>query len=209
MTFDNSPELKMILNTMREFVREEIIPLERFFLNHDFEMLLPLLEEKRQKAKGLGLWLPQIPSAYGGMGLSLLEHGFVSEVLGQSPLGHYVFNCQAPDAGNMEILIEYGTAEQQDRFLKPLLAGETRSCFSMTEPENPGSNPTWMSSTAVCDGDEYVIEGHKWFTTAADGAAFAIVMAVTNPQAARHQRASMIIVPTDTAGFRIVENTSV
>ena len=170
---------------------------------------IPELFDSSCAAVTLGLWLPQIPSAYGGMGLSLLEHGFVSEVLGQSPLGHYVFNCQAPDAGNMEILIEYGTAEQQDLFLKPLLAGQTRSCFSMTEPENPGSNPTWMSSTAVRDRDEYVIEGHKWFTTAADGAAFAIVMAVTNPQAARHQRASMIIVPTDTAGFRIVENTSV
>ena len=209
MGFDVSPELKMILDTKREFLHEEIIPLERLFLNHEFETLFPLLEEKRQKAKVLGLWLPQIPLQYGGMGLSLLEHGFVSEVLGQSPLGHYVFNCQAPDAGNMEILIEYGTAEQQERFLKPLLAGEIRSCFSMTEPENPGSNPTWMSSTAQRDGDEYIIEGHKWFTSAADGAAFAIVMAVTDPHAARHKRASMIIVPTDTTGFHIVENTSV
>ncbi len=209
MGFDVSPEVKMILDTKREFVREEIIPLERVFLNHDFDALMPLLEEKRQKAKGLGLWLPQIPLAYGGMGLSLVEHGFVSEVLGQSILGHYVFNCQAPDAGNMEILIEYGTAEQQERFLQPLLDGVIRSCFSMTEPENPGSNPTWMSSTAVREGDEYVIEGHKWFTTAADGADFAIVMVVTNPHASRHQRASMIIVPADTPGFHLVENTSV
>ncbi len=209
MGFDVSSEVKMILNTLRDFVVEEIVPLERHFLNHEFETLMPLLHEKRQKAESLGLWLPQIPQVYGGMGLSLVEHGFVSEVLGQSLLGHYVFNCQAPDAGNMEILIEYGTTEQRERFLQPLLQGEIRSCFSMTEPENPGSNPTWMSSTALREGDEYVIEGHKWFTTAADGAAFAIVMAVTDPQAARHQRASMIIVPTDTPGFQIVENTSV
>ncbi len=209
MTFDVSPEVQMTLSTIREFVSEEIIPLERYFLNHEFDVLMPLLEEKREKAKSLGLWLPQIPLAYGGMGLSLVEHGYVSEALGQSLLGHYVFNCQAPDAGNMEILIEYGTAEQQERFLQPLLQGKIRSCFSMTEPENPGSNPTWMSSTAARTGDEYIIEGHKWFTTAADGADFAIVMAVTDPQASRHQRASMIIVPTDTPGFQIIENTSV
>jgi alkylation response protein AidB-like acyl-CoA dehydrogenase len=109
----------------------------------------------------------------------------------------------------MEILIEHGTPEQKERFLMPLLAGEIRSCFSMTEPEHPGSNPTWMSTTAVQDGNDYVINGHKWFTSAAEGAAFAIVMAVTDPAAGRHQRASMIIVPADTPGFRLVENTSV
>jgi len=209
MAYKVSAEVAMILKTMDEFLREEIIPLERHFLNHDFNTLLPIIENKREKARSLGLWLPQIPLEYGGMGLSLVEHGHVSEVLGASPLGHVIFNCQAPDAGNMEILIEYGTAEQQERFLKPLLAGDIRSCFSMTEPENPGSNPTWMSTTAVRDGQEYVIEGHKWFTSAADGAAFAIVMAVTDPQAARHARASMLIVPTDTPGFNLVENTSV
>ena len=209
MGFDVSPEVQMILNTMDAFVREELIPLERHFLNHDFATLMPLLEGKRQQAKNLGLWLPQIPLEYGGMGLTLLEHGFVSEVLGRSLLGHYAFNCQAPDAGNMEILIEYGTDEQKERFLKPLLAGQIRSCFSMTEPENPGSNPTWMSSTADRDGDAYVIEGHKWFTSAADGAAFAIVMAVTDRDAPKYRQASMIIVPTDTPGFQLIENTSV
>ncbi len=207
--FNLSPEMQRILHTMRDFVREEIIPLEPLLLNHEYEILMDALHQKRLKAKSLRLWLPQIPEAYGGMGLSLVEHGHVSEVLGRSLLGHYVFNCQAPDAGNMEILIEHGTPEQQDTYLKPLLAGEIRSCFSMTEPENPGSNPTWMSSKAEKDGDEYVITGHKWFTTAADGAQFAIVMAITNPDAARHQRASQIIVPCDTPGFRLVRNTSV
>ena len=209
MNFDVSSELKMILSTIRKFVEEEIIPLERPFLDHDYETLIPQLEKTRQKAKSLGLWLPQIPQEYGGMGLSLVEHGYVSEVLGRSLLGHYGFNCQAPDAGNMEILIEHGTPEQKERFLMPLLRGEIRSCFSMVEPENPGSNPTWMSTTAVKDGSDYIITGHKWFASAADGAAFAVVMAITNPEASRHHRASQIIVPTDTPGFRRVQNTSV
>lgn len=209
MSFTKSPELEMILRTMREFVYTEIVPLERPFLNHDYDTLMPLIAEKRQKAKDLGLWLPQIPADEGGMGLSLVEHGYVSELLGQTLLGHIIFNCQAPDAGNMEILIEYGTLAQKQQFLQPLLAGEIRSCFSMTEPENPGSNPTWMSTTAVLDGGDYVINGHKWFTTAADGAAFAIVMAVTDTAASKHKQASMIIVPTDTPGFQIVEKTSV
>ncbi|MFQ5400478.1 MAG: acyl-CoA dehydrogenase family protein [Anaerolineae bacterium] len=209
MVFDITPELDMILKTMRAFVREEIVPMERPFLARDYTSLDPLLAEKRQKAKSLGLWLPQIPEEYGGMGLSLVEHGFVSEILGYTPLGHYVLNCQAPDAGNMEILIEHGTPQQKERFLQPLLEGEIRSCFSMTEPEHPGSNPTWMSTTAVREGDSYIIDGHKWFTSAADGAAFAIVMAVTNPDAPKYQRASQIIVPTDTPGFEIVQNISV
>jgi acyl-CoA dehydrogenase len=205
----NASELNPLLATIGEFVREEIIPLEPLLLNHEYEILMGRLEEKRQKAKLLGLWLPQVPLEYGGMGLSLVEHGHVSEVLGRSLLGHYVFNCQAPDAGNMEILIEHGTPEQKERYLLPLLAGEVRSCFSMTEPENPGSNPTWMSTKAEKEGDEYVITGHKWFTSSAEGAAFAIVMAITNPDAAKHQRASQIIVPADTPGFRLVRKTSV
>ncbi len=202
-------EIRPLLHALDEFVREELMPLERPFLDHDFAALLPALEAKRQQAKSLGFWLPQIPAAHGGMGLSLFEHGLVSEVLGRTILGHYVLNCQAPDAGNMEILIEYGTPEQQARFLQPLLDGQIRSCFSMTEPENAGSNPTWLSTTAVKDGDDYVVNGHKWFTTGADGAAFAIVMAVTDAAAPKHQRASMILVPTDTPGFHIVQNTSV
>ncbi len=209
MDFELSAETKMVLDTFREFVREEIIPLEKLFLAGDFETLMPIVNEKRQKAKSLGLWLPQIPREEGGMGLSLVEHGHVSEILGQTPLGHYIFNAQAPDAGNMEILLEHGSEAQKAEFLAPLLAGETRSCFSMTEPDNPGSNPTLMSTTAVKEGDSFIIDGHKWFTSSADGAAFAIVMAITNPEAAKHLRASMIIVPTDTPGFTLVRNISV
>lgn len=143
------------------------------------------------------------------MGLSLLDVAYVSEVLGRTPLGHYAVNMQAPDVGNMEILIAHGTPEQKERFLLPLARGEIRSCFAMTEPEHAGSNPVWMSTIARSDGDDYVIDGHKWFTTAADGAAFAVVMAVTDPDAAPHARASQILVPLDTPGFRIVRNLPV
>jgi alkylation response protein AidB-like acyl-CoA dehydrogenase len=144
------------------------------------------------------------------MGLSLLEFAHISEALGRSPLGHYTFNCQAPDVGNMEILHLFGTDEQQERFLQPLVQGDIRSCFSMTEPEHAGSNPVWMSTTAEKEGDDYVINGHKWFTSSADGAAFAIVMAVTNPDAdSPYRRASQIIVPTNTPGFNHVRRIPV
>ena len=108
----------------------------------------PLLSALRDEVRAAGLWGPQIPTDLGGLGLSLLEHGLVSEELGRSPLGHYVFGCQAPDAGNIEILHRYGSAAQKERWLEPLAAGRIRSCFSMTEPEHPGSNPTELSSTA-------------------------------------------------------------
>ena len=207
--FNISPELKKNLAKMREFVREELIPLEGEFLAKGFNAMEPVLQQKRQMVKALGLWLPQVSQEYGGMGLSLFEHGLVSQELGQTPIGHFVFNCQAPDAGNMEILIDHGTPEQKEKFLMPLLLGEIRSCFSMTEPEHAGSNPTMMSTTAVREGDSYIIDGHKWFTSSADGAAFAVVMAITNPEASRHARASQILVPLDTPGFTLVRNISV
>lgn len=208
--FDISPELQKTLKTIRDFIDEKVIPLESEFLGGRFKALEPALNERRQKVKELGLWLPQVPREYGGMGLSLFEHGLVSQELGRSPLGHYVFNCQAPDAGNMEILIDHATPEQKEQFLMPLLRGEIRSCFSMTEPEHAGSNPTMLSTMAVKEGDSYIIDGHKWFTSSADGAAFAVVMALTDPHHEnRYRRASMIIVPTDTPGFRLVRNISV
>ncbi|MCB8925335.1 MAG: acyl-CoA dehydrogenase family protein [Ardenticatenaceae bacterium] len=207
--FNISPELKKNLATAREFVREELIPLERDFLAKGFNAMEPVLQQKRQMVKDLGLWLPQVSKEYGGLGLSLFEHGLMSQELGQTPIGHFVFNCQAPDSGNMEILIDHGTPEQKEKYLMPLLRGEIRSCFSMTEPEHAGSNPTMMSTTAVREGDSYIIDGHKWFTSSDDGAAFAVVMAITNPEASRHARASQIIVPLDTPGFTLVRNISV
>jgi alkylation response protein AidB-like acyl-CoA dehydrogenase len=206
---DLSPEFKKNLATIREFVREELFPLEKEYLANGFNAMLPKLQQKRQKVKDIGLWLPQVPKEYGGLGLTLFEHGLVSQELGQTPFGHFAFNCQAPDAGNIEILIDHGTPEQKEKFLMPLLRGEIRSCFSMTEPEHAGSNPTIMSTTAVREGDSYIIDGHKWFTSSADGAAFAVVMAITNPEASRHARASQILVPLDTPGFTLVRNISV
>jgi alkylation response protein AidB-like acyl-CoA dehydrogenase len=208
MDFSIPDSLQRLLDTIRTFMEREIYPLEATWQARSFRELVPALRKKREQVKELGLWCPQIPREYGGMGLRFLEHALVSEILGRSPLGHYVFNCQAPDAGNMEILMEFGTPPQQEQWLKPLIRGEIRSCFSMTEPEYPGSNPVWMATTAVKDGNDYVINGHKWFTSAADGASFAIVMAVTNPDADVHQRTSQIIVPTDTPGFRRVRNIS-
>jgi acyl-CoA dehydrogenase len=210
MDFTISESTLSMIRVIRGFMQNEVYPLESEFLNASFREMLPLLAEKREKAKAMGLWAPHIPAELGGQGLDLLEFAHVSEELGRSPLGHYLFNCQAPDVGNMEILIKYGTNEQKEKYLLPLIRGEIRSCFSMTEPGYPGSNPTWMGATAVKDGNDYVINGEKWFTTAAEGAAFTIVMAITNPEAeSRYLRASMIIVPTDTPGFKRVRNTSV
>ncbi|HEX8073092.1 MAG TPA: acyl-CoA dehydrogenase family protein [Pyrinomonadaceae bacterium] len=205
-----SDELADLLARLRAFLRAEVWPLEREFLRRPFRELLPALAEARARVKAAGLWAPQLPREYGGLGLSLVAFAHVSEELGRTPLGHYVCNCQAPDAGNMEVLLAHATPAQRARYLEPLARGDVRSCFSMTEPEHAGSNPTWLGTTAVRDGDDYVINGHKWFTSGAEGAAFAIVMAVTNPDEPRlHRRASQIIVPTDTPGFRLVRNVSV
>jgi alkylation response protein AidB-like acyl-CoA dehydrogenase len=206
MDFGISPKMQEILAGIRDFMQREVYPLEKAVAERGFGAMRGELNTLRQKVKQHGYWCPQIHKEHGGMGLSLLEHGMVSEELGRSPLGHYAFNCQAPDAGNMEILIQFGTPAQKETYLRPLLAGEIRSCFSMTEPDHPGSNPTWMGTTATRDGDSYVINGRKWFTSSADGAAFAIVMAVTNPEAPPYERASQIIVPLDTPGFKFVRN---
>lgn len=203
MDFAVSEKMQDLLGRIRAFVETELFPLEAAYLEKGFNALEPVLAEKRAKVKALGLWLPQIEHEYGGLGLSVLEHGLASAELGKSPLGHYCFNCQAPDAGNMEILIKYGTDAQKAQYLQPLLAGDIRSCFSMTEPDHPGSNPTWMGTMAVKDGDDYVITGKKWWSTGGDGARFAVVMAVTNPDAPLHLRASQIIVPIDTPGLTV------
>jgi alkylation response protein AidB-like acyl-CoA dehydrogenase len=209
MNFEISDKMKTIIEMIDEFVDKELIPIEGEFLNKDFRDLLPLLQEKKNMVKKMELWAPNHPAELGGMGLNLVEHGLVSEALGRSPLGHFVFGCQAPDAGNVEILHKYGTEEQNRKYLEPLVAGDIRSCFAMTEVDMAGSNPVMMDTTAVKDGDDYIINGHKWYTSSADGARFAITMAVTNPEAPPYLRASMIIVPTDIPGFNLVRNIPV
>lgn len=207
--FNISEDFQNTLDVAERFIREEVYPLEIELVEVKFSELVPKLNKYREKVKEMGLWAPQIHKEYGGMGLSLVEFGMLSEYLGKSPLGHYLFNCQAPDSGNMEILIKYGTEEQKEKYLIPLVSGKIRSCFSMVEPENPGSNPTWLGTTAEKEDQNYIINGHKWFTTSADGAAFSIVMAVTNPDNQKHKRASMIIVPTDNPGFNFIKNIPV
>ena len=209
MDFDPPAAVRPLLDRIEKFVTDVVMPAEHEVLERGFTAAAPRLADVRARCKAEGMWGPQLPKELGGLGLTLVEHGLVSERLGRSPIGHYVFGCQAPDAGNMEILHKYGSAAQQAKWLEPLARGEIRSCFSMTEPENPGSNPTLLSCTARRDGDHYVIDGHKWFTSSADGAAFAIVMAVTNPDASPHARASMIIVPTDAPGFDRVRNIKI
>ncbi len=209
MDFGVSEEMAVRLEMVREFMERDVVPLEGELLHGDPAELERRVAAAQDKVKQMGLWAPNHPTRFGGLGLSLVDHGLFAEAVGRSPLGMTVFGTQAPDAGNIEILDEFGTPEQHDTWLRPLVAGDIRSCFSMTEPETAGSNPTLLATTAVVDGDDYVINGQKWFTSSADGAAFAIVMAVTDPDAPPHRRASMIIVPTDTPGFELVRNVSV
>jgi acyl-CoA dehydrogenase len=198
---------KDLIPKILAFVRAELYPLEKpEIVNGDFSAIEPTLLQIREKAKQLGIFGFQHAVADGGLGLSLCEFGQISEILAYSPYGHFVFNCQAPDIGNTELLHKYASDDIKNEFLKPLMEGEIRSCFSMTEPEFAGSNPVNMGTTAVKVGNNYVINGHKWFTSSADGAAFAVLMAVTNPDAAPHKRASQIIVPTNTAGFKFIRN---
>lgn len=208
MDFSIPDPVRPVLAEVREIVERRIMPLEPALLAGPFRDVLPELSAVRAEVQARGLWAPQLPRSLGGMGLGLLEFAFVAEELGRSPLAHYAFNCQAPDAGNMELLRDHATQEQRDRWLTPLARGEIRSAFAMTEPDRPGSNPVWLETRAVRQGDEYVLDGRKWFASGADGARFVIVMAVTDPEADPHRRASLFIVPSDTAGFRRVRNIS-
>ena len=205
-----TPLLRKLQAAVKEFLETEIYPNELRWLQASFRGVESEIRALRKKARATGAWNPHLPAGHGGAGLSLSEFGQLSELLGTTPFGHLAFNCQAPDAGNTELLLEYGSPDIQQRYLHPLLAGDIRSCFAMTEPAYAGSNPVRMGTTAVGDGEDYLINGHKWFTSSADGAAFSIVMAVTNPDADNpYQRASMIIVPTDAPGFELVRNIPV
>lgn len=203
-------EVDALLATARTFVQEVLVPLESQLLHGTWAHSEPLLAGVRAEARARGLWAPFLPRALGGLDMPLDAYARLSEVLGWTPYGHYACNCQAPDVGNMELLLQFGTNQQQATYLEPLARGEIRSCFAMTEPEHAGSNPVWMSTTAVRDGDELVITGHKWFTSSADGASFAVVMAVTEPDAPhKHARASQILVPLPAPGYTLVRNIAV
>jgi alkylation response protein AidB-like acyl-CoA dehydrogenase len=203
------PTFDQTLDAIKTLMTERVIPLEHLFLSQQWKPLFNAMNAIRLAVKDQGLWGPNLPADVGGMSLSVRELGLISEVTGQSPLGHYCFGCQAPDAGNAELLHLYANDFIKQAFLLPLAQGEIRSCFAMTEPHTAGSNPTMLDSTAELVDGHWVINGRKWFTTAADGAAFTIVMAVTDPDAPKHQRASMIIVPLDTPGYHNLRNIPV
>ena len=210
MDFTLSPQLQEFQLQLREFLREHVYPIEKHFDETRFRELLPDLQKARHEVKKRGWWAPALPQELGGMGLSLLDFATVSEELGRSPLGHFVFNCQAPDISTMELLHVHATEEQKERYLKPLASGDIRSCFGMTEPDYPGSNPVWMGTVARREGDDYILNGRKWFCSSADGATFSLVMAQTDPEGSDvHKRASLFLVPTDTPGWRLVRNLPV
>lgn len=210
MDFQASPRATEICSKAHEFVERELVDLEQQLLSRGFEAIQPELSEARKRALEAGLFTPHLPVEEGGAGFTLLEQAHLSEVLGRNLLGHLACNFAAPDVGNMELLHAFGSGEQKERYLAPLARGEVRSTFLMTEPEHAGSNPVWMSTTAVPDGDGWVLNGHKWFATAADGAEIAVVMAVTDPQNEnRYARASMFIFPVQTEGLELVRNISV
>jgi alkylation response protein AidB-like acyl-CoA dehydrogenase len=198
-----------LLAQARAFVHDVLVPRERELMHGAWGTISPVLDQLRDEARARGLWAPFLSREHGGQGLPLEQFARLSEELGRTPFGHYVCNCQAPDVGNMELLHQFGTTEQVERWFTPLARGEIRSCFAMTEPDIAGSDPTRLATRAARDGNEYVITGHKWFTSSADGAAFAIVMAITNPDAKPHERASQIIVPLPSPGFTLVRNIAV
>ena len=204
--FEPSASTRSLLERIDRFLQDELLPAEPQLLNRPFPAVEGALGKLRERVRALGLWAPQSPADIGGLGLGLLDHALVSERLGTTPLGHYVFGCQAPDAGNLEILHRHATPEQRERFLAPLARGAVRSCFAMTEPDTAGSNPTLLACSARREGESYVIDGRKWFASGADGSAFAIVMAVTDPAGEARKRATMIIVPTGTPGYELVRN---
>ena len=188
---------------VRAFMGEHVYPNEPV-LDREDDDADAIVARLRTLAKEQGLWAPHMPPEAGGSSGSFLVYAHLNEEIGRSLWGQLVFGCQAPDAGNAEILWLFGTDEQKERWLRPLVTGEVRSFFSMTEPEVPGSDPTTLRTRATRDGDDWVIDGHKWFSSGAEGAAFGIVMAVTDPDADPHRRATQIVVPADTPGVEIV-----
>src|SRR5438309_462065 len=202
-------ELEELRGRVREFVESEVRPAEEKLAadGDDRGKLVETIIELRQKAKEWELWLPHMPKEWGGLGLGPVGMASVSAEAARARLGPFVLNCQAPDEGNMHTLLHFATDDQKERYLRPLCEGVKRSCFAMTEPEVAGSDPTLIQTSAVPDGDEWVINGHKWFISGARGAAFAIVIAKTDPDADPPQaRNSAFIVDTDTPGWEIVRD---
>ena len=201
--FTLTAEIREMRQRVRSFMDEHVYPNEELLAEGGGEAEA-LMKDLQSRTKAMGMWAPHLPAEAGGMGIGFMPYVYINEILGRSFFAPRAFGAQAPDSGNAEILWQFGTPEQKERWLKPLVEGEVRSCFSMTEPEVSGADPTTLRTTAVRDGDDWVINGHKWFTSGAIGASFAIVMCVSDPEGSTYRRMSQIIVPTDTPGFEIV-----
>jgi acyl-CoA dehydrogenase len=202
--FSTEPEFQKKLDWIRDFIRADVLPLETLDLS--WAQLRKAVAPLQAQVKAQNLWAAHLDPELGGQGYGQVKLGLMHEIIGASWLAPLVFGNQAPDSGNSEILAAAGTDEQKTQWLKPLLAGEMYSAFALTELDNAGSDPTRLSTTAVRDGDDWVINGHKWFVSNASTSDFIIVVAVTDPDAARHERASQFIVPTATAGVQIVRD---
>jgi acyl-CoA dehydrogenase len=202
--FSTEPEFEEKLEWMRGFMREEVYPLE--VLETDDAGFMRAIRPLQQEVKQHKLWATHLPPDLGGQGYGQVKLGLMHEIEGASVWGPIIFGNQAPDSGNSEVLAHFGTEAQKKRWLYPLLDGKLRSAFSMTEPNNAGSDPTLLSTTAVLNGDEWVINGHKWFTSNGMIADFLIAMVVTDPDAGPYERASMIIVPADAPGLKKLRN---
>ncbi len=206
--FSTESDFQRKLDWMEEFVRERIWPLETLVEELGFEGLERAIAPLREEVKAQDLWAAHLDPELGGQGFGQVKLGLMHEILGTCAIAPLAFGNAAPDSGNSEILALAGTPEQKERYLQPLLAGDLKSAFSMTEPDTAGSDPTLLRTAAVKDGDEWVIDGHKWFSSNASIADFLIVMAVTDPDARPHQRASMFLVDTDTPGVEIVRDVA-
>jgi acyl-CoA dehydrogenase len=204
--FSTDPDYAAKLDWARTFVREEIWPLETVVGELSQEALDRIYAPLQEQVRAQDLWAAHLDPELGGQGYGQVKLGLLHEVLGTTPFAPNAFGCQAPDSGNSEVLALAGSAEQKERYLEPLLAGDLKSAFSMTEPDTAGSDPTTLKTRAVRDGDDYVISGRKWFSSNASIADFLIVMAVTDPDARPHQRATMFIVDADTPGVDILRD---
>ncbi len=203
-----SEETKERTAYVRKFMEEYIYPNE-YLLSKGSPEAQALMSDLKAMNKKAGYWAPHLPKEAGGMGIGFLTYAYMNEIIGSSLVASPAFGSQAPDSGNAEILWQYGSPEQHEKYLKPLVAGEIRSCFSMTEPAVSGADPTGLQTTATRDGDEWVIQGRKWFSSGAIGETFAVVMAVTDPDQPPHSRMSQILVPTDSPGFKIERKVEV
>ncbi|MGG3470643.1 acyl-CoA dehydrogenase [Neobacillus pocheonensis] len=210
MNFTYSDKVKELQKKLTEFMDEFIYPNEKVYheqidKNDPFSKVPPIMEELKEKAKQHGLWNLFLPESEFGAGLTNLEYAPLCEIMGRSSIAPEVFNCAAPDTGNMEVIVRYGKEEHKEKWLKPLLNGEIRSCFSMTEPDVASSDATNIQASIIRDGDEYVINGTKWWSSGAGDprCKIAIVMGKNDPTAPTHEQQSMILVPLDTPGVTI------